>query len=80
MYYDCCPSGLQKLIDICVKYSLHNSLSFNPAKSVCIVLRQYDLRYIASQCFEYCAYCIISRNFFWEKLCIVLYNRDLLSF
>ena len=50
MYYDCCPSGLQKLIDICVKYSLHNSLSFNPAKSVCIVLRQYDLRYIASQC------------------------------
>ena len=31
------PSGLHKLIEICVKYSLHNSLSFNPTKSVCIV-------------------------------------------
>ena len=27
----------KKLIDICVKYNLHNYLTFNPAKWVCIV-------------------------------------------
>ena len=30
------PSVLQKLIDICVNYSLHNSSRFYPTKSVCI--------------------------------------------
>ena len=33
------PSGLQKLIDICFEYSLHNSLTFNSTKSVCIVFK-----------------------------------------
>ena len=33
------PSGLQKLMDICVKYSLQNSLTLNPTKSVCIVFK-----------------------------------------
>ena len=33
------PSGLQKLIDIYLKYSLHNSLKFNSTKSVCIVFK-----------------------------------------
>ena len=32
-------SGLQKLIDICFEYSLHNSLTFNSTKSVCIVFK-----------------------------------------
>ena len=31
--------GLPNLTDMCFKYSLHNSLSFNSAKSVCIVFK-----------------------------------------
>ena len=31
------PAGLQKLIDICYNYSVQNSLTFNPTKSVCVV-------------------------------------------
>ena len=40
-------SSLQKLIDNCVKYSLHNSLTFNPTKSVCIVFKptRFKLHY-----------------------------------
>ena len=33
------PAGLQKLIDICYNYSVHNSLTFNPTKSVCVVFK-----------------------------------------
>ena len=33
------PSVLQKLIDICVNYSLHNSLTFYSTKSVCIAFK-----------------------------------------
>ena len=34
-----CPAGLQKLIDICYNYSVQNSLTFNPTKSVCVVFK-----------------------------------------
>ena len=33
------PAGLQKLIDICYNYSVQNSLTFNPTKSVCVVFK-----------------------------------------
>ena len=33
------PTGLQKLIDICYNYSVQNSLTFNPTKSVCVVFK-----------------------------------------
>ena len=33
------PCGLQKLIDICFEYSLHDSLTLNSTKSVCIVFK-----------------------------------------
>ena len=33
------PAGLQKLIDICYNYSVRNSLTFNPTKSVCVVFK-----------------------------------------
>ena len=33
------PGGLQKLIDICYNYSVQNSLTFNPTKSVCVVFK-----------------------------------------
>ena len=39
------PPGLQRLIDICYSYSIHNSLTFNPSKSICRVfkLRKFKL-------------------------------------
>ena len=33
------PPVCKKLIDICFEYSLHNSLTFNSTKSVCIVFK-----------------------------------------
>ena len=33
------PAGLQKLIDICYYFSVQNSLTFNPTKSVCVVFK-----------------------------------------
>ena len=39
-----CPSGLQKLIDICYNYSVQNSLTFNPTKSVCVVFKPKNFK------------------------------------
>ena len=33
------PAGFQKLIDKCYNYSVQNSLTFNPTKSVCVVFK-----------------------------------------
>ena len=33
------PAGLHTLIDICYNYSVQNSLTFNPTKSVCVVFK-----------------------------------------
>ena len=42
------PSGLQKtIIDICVKYSLQNSLTFNYTESVGIVFKPKKINCIA---------------------------------
>ena len=38
------PARLQTLIDICYNYSVQNSLTFNPTKSVCVVFKPKNFK------------------------------------
>ena len=34
-----CPSALQQLIDICAKFGIDNDITYNPAKSICMIVK-----------------------------------------